>query len=286
MRRFPPSGYFVGSAVFHYLGPAFAVLLFTRVEPLGVAWLRIVSAALILGAWRRPWWALAAAGPEARRLVALMGGILAAMNASFYTAIDHLPLGTVAAIEFLPVIVLAAAGMRTLRNAAALVLAAVGVYAVTQVQLGGTLVGLSLAFVNAGLFAAYIVIAHRVSRSPGITGVDGLAGAMLAAAVAVMPLAPAAGAALSDPALLAAGIGVGVTSSVIPYICDQLAMARLARPTYALLVSLLPATATVIGLIVLGQVPTPIDVAGVGLVVAGVAIHRESEPSTPLPERR
>ena len=285
MRRFPPSGYFVGSAVFHYLGPAFAVLLFTRVEPLGVAWLRIMSAAVILAAWRRPWRALAAIGPETRRLVVLMGCILAAMNASFYTAIDHLPLGTVAAIEFLPVIVLAALGMRTLRNAVALVLAAAGVYAVTLVQLGGTLVGVALAFVNAALFAAYIVVAHRVARSPGIAGIDGLAGAMLAAAVAVMPAAPAARAALTDPALLAAGIGVGVTSSVIPYICDQLAMARLPRPTYALLVSLLPATATAIGLIVLGQVPTAADIAGVGLVVVGVALHREPA-STPLPERR
>jgi inner membrane transporter RhtA len=214
-----------------------------------------------------------------------MGCILAAMNASFYTAIDHLPLGTVAAIEFLPVIVLAALGMRTLRNAVALVLAAAGVYAVTHVQLGGTLVGVALAFVNAALFAAYIVAAHRVARSPGIAGIDGLAGAMLAAAVAVMPAAPAARAALTDPALLAAGIGVGVTSSVIPYICDQLAMARLPRPTYALLVSLLPATATAIGLIVLGQVPTAADIAGVGLVIVGVALHREPT-STPLPERR
>jgi len=124
MQRFPPSGYFVGSAVFHYLGPAFAVLLFTRVEPMGVAWLRIASAALILGIWRRPWRALSQADPAARRLIALMGLVLAAMNASFYTAIDHLPLGTVAAIEFLPVIGLAALGMRTARNAAALGLAA------------------------------------------------------------------------------------------------------------------------------------------------------------------
>jgi len=280
VRRFPPSGYFVGSAIFHYLGPAFAVLLFTRVEPLGVAWLRIVSAAVILGAWRRPWRAIVAADPATRRVVALMGCVLAAMNASFYTAIDRLPLGTVAAIEFLPVIALAAAGMRTRRNAAALVLAVAGVYAVTQVQLGGTPLGLGLAFVNAGLFACYIVTAHRVAQSPAIAGIDGLAGAMLAAAVAVMPLAPAAGPALTDPALLAAGIGVGVTSSVIPYICDQLAMARLPRQTYALLVSLLPATAAAIGLVVLGQVPTPTDVAGVGLVVAGVALHRE--PAAPI----
>jgi inner membrane transporter RhtA len=277
MRRFPASGYFVGSAVFHYLGPAFAVLLFTRVEPLGVAWLRIVSAAAILGAWRRPWRAIARCDRKTRRLIALMGLVLAAMNAAFYTAIDHLPLGTVAAVEFLPVIGLAAIGMRTLRNAAALVLAAAGVVAVTHVQVEGTPVGLGLAFVNAALFACYIVAAHRVAQSPGVAGIDGLAGAMVAAAVVVMPAAPAAGAALTDPALLGAGIGIGVTSSVIPYVCDQLAMARLPRPTYALLVSLLPATATVVGLLVLGQVPTAAEVAGVALVVAGVALHREPQ---------
>jgi inner membrane transporter RhtA len=284
MRRFPPSGYFVGSAVFHYLGPAFAVLLFTRVEPLGVAWLRIVSAAVILGAWRRPWRALSTVDLGTGRLIVLMGCLLAVMNASFYTAIDHLPLGTVAAIEFLPVIVLAALGMRTRRNAAALGLAACGVYAVTDVHLAGTPFGVAVAFANAGLFAGYIVLAHRIARSPGIAGIDGLAGAMLAAAVAISPAAPVTAHALADPVLLAAGIGVGVTSSVIPYICDQLAMARLPRATYALLVSLLPATATAVGVIVLGQIPTLVDVAGVGLVITGVALHRE--PSTALGERR
>ena len=282
--RVPASGYFVGSAVFHYLGPAFAVLLFARVDPLGVAWLRIVSAAIVLAAWRRPWRAIGRLDGDTRRLLALMGCVLAAMNACFYTAIDHLPLGTVAAIEFLPVIALAAAGMRTPRNAAALGLAAAGVYAVTDVHLGGAPLGLGLAFANAALFAAYIVAAHRVATRPGVAGIDGLAGAMLIAAVAVTPAAPAAASALTDPALVAAGIGVGVTSSVIPYVCDQLAMARLPRSTYALLVSLLPATATAIGVLVLGQVPTAIEVAGVGLVIAGVALHRES--STPLAERR
>jgi inner membrane transporter RhtA len=74
---------------------------------------------------------------------------------------------------------------------------------------------------------------------------------------------------------LLAGIGVGVTSSVIPYVCDQLAMARMGRETYALMVSLLPATATVIGIVVLGQIPNAQEVAGVALVVGGVALHRE-----------
>ena len=116
----PPQLYFLVSAVFHYLGPAFAVLLFARVDVLGVAWLRIASAALIFAAWRRPWRAFAAQDGEGRRLLVAWGTVLALMNACFYTAIDRLPLGTVAAIEFLPVIALAALGARTPRNAAAL----------------------------------------------------------------------------------------------------------------------------------------------------------------------
>jgi inner membrane transporter RhtA len=87
--------------------------------------------------------------------------------------------------------------------------------------------------------------------------------------------------ALADPVALAAGLGVGIASSVIPYVCDQLAMARLPRSTYALLVSLLPATATAIGIIVLGQVPTAPEVAGVALVVGGVAVHRERSRQAP-----
>ena len=82
--------------------------------------------------------------------------------------------------------------------------------------------------------------------------------------------------AVLDPVALAAGLGVGVASSVVPYVCDQLALARLSRATYSLLIALLPATATVIGLAVLAQVPTPRDLAGVTLVVAAVAVHRET----------
>src|SRR5512133_3549940 len=116
----PPEAYFVVSAVFHYLGPAFAVLLFARVEVLGVAWLRIATAAVIFALWRRPWRTLAGLDAAGRRLILAWGATLALMNCCFYVAIDRLPLGTVAAIEFLPVILLAALGARTGRNAAAL----------------------------------------------------------------------------------------------------------------------------------------------------------------------
>jgi inner membrane transporter RhtA len=85
---------------------------------------------------------------------------------------------------------------------------------------------------------------------------------------------------IGDPVALLAGLGVGVTSSVIPYVTDQLAMARLPRATYALFVALLPATATSIGVIVLRQIPSWLDAAGVILVMIGVAVHRSSdEPS-------
>jgi inner membrane transporter RhtA len=267
---------FVVSAVFHYLGPAFAVLLFVRVDVLGVAWLRIAAAALVFALWRRPWHLLL------QRDVVAWGAVLAVMNCSFYLAIDRLPLATVAAIEFLPVIVLAALGLRTRRNTAALALAVPGVYLLTGVHLTGEPLGVALAFANAGLFAAYIVLAHRVASSGA--GVDGLAAAMIVALVFVTPMAGwAALPALADPVALAAGVGVGISSSVIPYIADQVAMKQLSRAAYALMVSLLPATATVIGLIVLTQVPTMKDVAGIALVIAGVALHREP---TPRPDER
>src|ERR671914_1554767 len=171
-KRVPPHAYFVVSAVFHYLGPAFAVLLFARVDVLGVAWLRIAAAALVFAAWRRPWRAYRRLDRDGRRLLLAWGGVLAVMNCCFYVAIDRLPLATVAAIEFLPVIALAALGARTRRNGGALVLAAAGVYVLTDVRLEGEALGLALAFANAALFAVYIVLAHRVSRLEALSGSD------------------------------------------------------------------------------------------------------------------
>jgi inner membrane transporter RhtA len=278
--RVPPHLYFVVSAVFHYLGPAFAVLLFARVDVLGVAWLRIASAAVVFALWRRPWRAFGRLDPAGKRLLCAWGGVLAVMNACFYVAIDRLPLATVAAIEFLPVIALAALGARSQRNVVALAMAVAGVYMLTGVHLEGEPLGMGLAFANALLFAAYIVLAHRVSRHGELTGIDGLAASMLVALVVVTPIGgwevlPA----LTDPVALLAGIGVGVCSSVIPYVSDQLAMRRLTRATYALMVSLLPATATVIGIVVLTQIPSAKELTGVALVIAGVALHRErAEP--------
>src|SRR5919206_737071 len=185
LRRAPPHLYFVVSAVFHYLGPAFAVLLFARVQVLGVAWLRIASAAVVFSAWRRPWRVFASLDRDGRRLLLAWGGALAIMNCCFYLAIARLPLGTVAAIEFLPVIVLAALGARTARNGAAIALAVPGVYLLCDVRLAGEPLGVALAFANAVLFAVYIVLAHRVAQHDGVSGIDGLGASMLVAAVVV-----------------------------------------------------------------------------------------------------
>ncbi|MEV4313165.1 EamA family transporter [Actinocrispum sp. NPDC049592] len=275
LERLPATSYFLVSAVFHYLGPSFAVLLFAHVSALGTAWLRIASAAVIFAVWRRPWRLIAGLDPPRRWLLGAMGAVLAAMNSLFYLALERLPLATVGAIEFLGVLGLAAAGARTPRNVAALVLAVGGVAALADVRFVGAPLGFVFAAANCVGFVLYVVLGHRMANSPGHNGIDLLAAAMLTAAVTATPLTVAdAAPALTHPAWLIWGVAVGVCSSVIPYVADQLAMARLPRATFALMLCLLPATATVIGLLVLGQVPAGQEVAGIGLVIAGIAVHR------------
>jgi inner membrane transporter RhtA len=272
--RVPPQGYFVVSAVFHYLGPACAALLFGFVDPLGVAWLRIASAFLVFAIWRKPWRMARRLATDEHLVIIGLGVSLALMNICFYLAIARLPLATVGAIEFLGPIALAAAGARTHRNVTALLMAIAGVYFLTQVRLTGEPLGYLFAFANCLLFVLYIVLGHRIAKTGGMQGIDRLGAAMLVAAVVAVPFGfQAALPAFHSPLLLAA-IGVGISSSVIPYVADQLAMARLPRATFALMLSVLPATATVIGFVVLEQIPQPIELLGIGLVIVAVALHR------------
>src|ERR1700685_2602235 len=106
----PPQAYFLGSAVFHYLGPSLAVLLFARIDVLGVAWLRIASAAVVLALWRRPWKLIGRLSTGERWNLLALGLVLAVMNSVFYLAVDRLPLSTVGAIEVLGTVIPAAAG--------------------------------------------------------------------------------------------------------------------------------------------------------------------------------
>jgi inner membrane transporter RhtA len=271
----PPASYFLTSAVFHYLGPSLAVLLFAHLDVLGVAWLRIAAAAAVFALWRRPWRVLRT-GPWRPQLA--LGAVLAGMNSFFYLAVDRLPLATVGAIEFLGTVLLAAAGARTGRNLLALVLAVGGVAVLTDVRLAGEPLGLAFAFANSLGFVLYVVLGHRIATGAAdpLAGVDQLGASMLVAAAVATPAGLVAAApAFTHPAWLAWGIGVGVCSSVVPYVLDQLAMARLPRATFALMLALLPATATLIGLVVLAQVPTWAELAGIALVATGVALHHD-----------
>jgi inner membrane transporter RhtA len=279
LQGLPPQSFFLVSAVFHYLGPACAVLLFAHLDVLGVAWLRIAAAAALFAAWRRPWRLLAGMDRRGRVLVVQLGVVLAAMNAVFYLAVARLPLATVAAIEFLGVVLLATVGVRTPRNAVALALTVCGVAALADLRLAGQPLGFAFAFGNCALFVLYVVVGHRIANTDAgtgaMSGIDQLGAAMLVAAVVVTPMGlGSALAAFAHPVLLLAGVGVGLCSSVIPYITDQLAMARLPRATFSLMLALLPMLGTIIGAIMLGQLPTGQDLLGIALVVVGVALHQ------------
>jgi inner membrane transporter RhtA len=277
-KRVPPQAWFGVSAVFHYLGPSFAVLLFPAVGVLGVAWMRIAGAALVFAPWTRPWRTFQAADGRLRLLLIGLGGCLAVMNTAFYLALDRLPMSTVAAMEFVGTIGVALYGLRTARNLAALGLAVAGVYLLLNMTWVVEPAGVFWATLNAALFVGYIVLGHAISQTGASAGVERLGAAMTIAFIFVMPIGfMQAVKALSSPMLVLAGFGVAICSSVVPYVCDQLAMSRLPRASFALMLALLPATATVIGIVVLAQVPSAQDVAGVVLVMTGVAIHKPAD---------
>jgi inner membrane transporter RhtA len=279
----PPHVWFGVSAIFHYLGPSFAVLLFPAVGVLGVAWMRIASAAAIFAPWTKPWRTIREADPRTRFLLIGLGACLAIMNTSFYLALDRLPMSLVAAMEFVGTIGVALYGLRTARNFTALALAVLGVFLLIDVKWSTDPLGLFWAFLNGALFVGYIVLGHKISEGGASGGVERLGAAMALAFFFIMPIGLVqAATAFTMPALVFAGIAVGICSSVIPYVCDQLAMSRLPRASFALLLALLPATATLIGVVVLAQIPSGQDVIGVLLVMFGVAIHKPTAPEAPI----
>jgi inner membrane transporter RhtA len=205
------------------------------------------------------------------------------MNTSFYLALDRLPMSLVAAMEFVGTIGVALYGLRTARNFTALALAVFGVFLLIDVKWSTDPLGLFWAFLNGALFVGYIVLGHKISEGGASGGVERLGAAMALAFFFIMPIGLVqAATAFTMPALVFAGIAVGICSSVIPYVCDQLAMSRLPRASFALLLALLPATATLIGVVVLAQIPSGQDVIGVLLVMFGVAVHKPTAPEAAI----
>jgi len=281
--RAPAPVLFVIGAVSMYAGAALAVGLFTVLAPAAVAVLRMVGAAVVLLAWRRP-------GRQAWRggrllRAAAFGLATAGMNIAFYEAIARLPLGTAVAIEFCGPVAVAAVASRRPRDIAAVVLATIGVALIADVRWSGSPSGVLWALTAAALWAAYIVLGKRVAGAGN--GLDDMAVGFAVAAVVLTPVLMLGGvaglAALADPLVLLLGVGVGVLSSVVPYVLDQIVLRRVGQARFAVLLALLPATATVVGLVALVQVPGPIEAAGIAAVIVAVALRsRDGDAAEPL----
>jgi inner membrane transporter RhtA len=282
----PAPLFFVLGAISQYVGAALAVGLFDELSPAAVAWLRVgfSAAALWLGLRLRP-----GRGPhrrpsgrtrpawstwdqELRRSVVVFGAALAGMNLCFYLAIARLPLGTAVAIEFTGPIAVAAFGARRRRNLAAVGLAAAGVLLLADVQWQASASGVVAALGAATLWAVYILAGGRVAAR--VSGLEGLTWALVVGTLVIAPFGVAGVVAGQPSVAVVAGCAlVALLSSVVPYSLDQLVLPRLTPGRFALLLSLLPVTATVLGALLLGQHPSGAEVAGIGLVIAALLLR-------------
>lgn len=286
----PAPAVFLTSGLTQYVGAALAVGLFAVLPAASVAWWRIAVSALVLLAWRRPW---RQAWTRADLLgAAAFGVVLATMNVSFYIAIEHLPLGTAVAIEFLGPVAVAGITGRGWRDRVGIALAAAGVVLLAGVQLEqaftrDTVIGLVAIAGSAVSWAGYILLGRRVAvRRDGISSlaVGMAAGAVVWAPLAVGAIAPV----VTDPARAAAVVGVAVLSSVIPYVLEQLVLRRVTAARFAILLAMLPVTAALIGAVFLGQIPTVLELAGMALVCVAIVLSGQrpagpDEPENPLP---
>ena len=269
--------FFVVGAVSQYVGAALGVFLFETTNPAAVAWLRCAAAASALLVWRRPcrvrW---------TRRGLAIAAGfgiVTVAMNVAFFEAIARIPLGTAVAIEFLGHVAVATLGSRRLRDLLAVLLVAAGVVLLAGVQTDVDVAGVGFALVAAALWAGYILLGKRVADAGA--GLDSLAVGMgVAAVVLAVPLligqVATDGSVFADARTWLLGAGVGVLSTVVPYALDQVVLTRVGRARFALLLALLPATAAVVGAVLLAQRPTVGEAIGIVMVMAALAVSARS----------
>lgn len=273
---------FIVSGLAQYLGAAIAIGLFDRLSAPGLAWVRLLVAAVVLLAWRRPWrrrWTR-----QALLAATAFGVVLATMNVAFYLALEHLPLGTAVAIEFLGPVAVAAVGGSGWRERVGITLAAAGVVLLAGVTLrvgdGDVVLGLVAILAAAGCWAGYILLGRRVAL--GQDGVTSLSVAMAAGALVFTPVLVTQGApAFGSPGLLAAVVGVALLSSVVPYALEQSVLRRVSPATFAVLLALLPASAALVGAVVLRQWPSPPDVVGLLLVSAAIVLTSRRRPTVP-----
>lgn len=266
-------------------GSAVAATLFPLVGPVGVVALRQLTSAAALTVIGR---GVALPGrTRAQRAVPIaMGVVLAVMNTSFYAAVARLPLGVVITVELVGPISLSLWHSHQRRDVVLAVAALAGVALLTGgFRGGGSLVGLGFTLVAASTWALYIVLNRELSRQAAD---GGLALATFVAAVLVTPFA-VAGAVHArwngwTPRVVLIGVAVGLLASALPYTLDRLALRRMGAGTYSVLMSLHPVAGAVAGLLLLGQVLSPVQLTGMAVVVAvSVAVVRASTGQTTSP---
>ena len=265
------------SGLSQYVGASIAVGLFVAASGIAVGWGRIFFAAIFLLAWRRPW-----KYPHKRKAL-LFGLALGWMNLLFYLAIERIPLGTAVALEFLGPVLLAASA-RTRRSTVAVLLVAVGIFLISWMGLDLSEPDIALGFffaLAAGLcWVGYMVFGRRVAGSGG--GIDGLAVAMAGAAILYSPFAvPGLISASTDLRFWLTLIAVALLSSAVPYVTEQFVLRDVPATTFAILNSILPAMSTIVGFVMLQQLPTLGELFG--LLSISIAVFIASyQPKLPI----
>jgi inner membrane transporter RhtA len=279
LARVPSPALVVGAIASVQFGSAVAAKLFAAVGPGGAALLRLLTAAIVLGALTRP--SLRGHGKRAFATAVVFGLVLAGMNISFYHALHRLPLGAAVTIEFLGPLGVAIAGTRRRLDLAWAALAAGGILLLSHGGAHGlNLVGVMFALIAAALWACYILVNARLGQA--FPDASGLALAMIVAALVALPDGIIeGGGSLVHPRSLALGAAVGMLSSAIPYSLELEALRRIAVNVFGVLMSLEPAFAALAGLIVLGEGLSLRSLIGIGLVIvasAGASLSSRRPP--------
>lgn len=268
------------SGLSQYVGASIAVGLFVTVSGIGVGWGRIFFAAIFLLLWRRPW-----SYPHKWQAFGF-GLALGAMNLLFYLSIERIPLGTAVALEFLGPVVLAALA-RTRRTTIAIGFAILGVFLISWIGLDytkpGVTAGIILALAAGVAWAIYMFLASKLAGKPG--NVDGLAIGTAGAAIVYSPLA--IGELLDaspDWSFWLTLAGVAFLSSVVPYVIDQLVLREVPAAIFAILNSILPAMSMVVGMVMLSQVPSAGEFAGLVSISIAVLIATYRPKGTTSPQ--
>ncbi|MFD3456379.1 DMT family transporter [Streptomyces sp. NPDC058691] len=245
----PPTALVLLGIVSVQVGSALAKHLFDAVGSFGTVALRLFFAAAVLLLWWRP---SPRMGRRTWTVVLGYGVVLGLMNLCFYLSLARIPLGIAVTVEFLGPLAVAMAGSRRWLDALWALLAAGGVVLLMEGRGDLDAAGLLFALAAGTCWGLYILIGAALGRHT--TEGNGLALGMAVAALVTVPFGVAdSGAALTQPWVLVAGLGVALLSSVIPYTLDLEALRRIPPRVFGILMSLEPAMAALIGLIVLQE---------------------------------